>query len=151
MLKYRRVATLKKVHDNISAMQNRTAKYQNKKRKTAPQLKEGDRVYLLTKNLKIKKPRIKKLGHVKVGPFLIEKAKLDLSKDARIFPVFHISLLEPADPSTPIQETFYYHNQEESRYEVEKILEQKGQSYSAIPVPCRKRFCVFVRSVRPAT
>jgi len=102
-----RVATLKKVHDNISKMQERSAKYQNKKRKTASQLKEGDKVYLLTKNLRTRKPS-KKLDHVKVEPFLVKKAKglvnyeLDLPKDARIFPVFHISLLEPADPTTPL-------------------------------------------------
>jgi len=31
-----RVATLKKVHDNILKMQERSIKYQNKKRKTTP-------------------------------------------------------------------------------------------------------------------
>ena len=31
-----RVATLKKVHDNITSMQDKLAKYQNKKRKMAP-------------------------------------------------------------------------------------------------------------------
>lgn len=130
-----RVETLKKVHDNIVNMQTRSAKYQNKKRKMAPQLKEGDKVYLLTKNLKVKKPRRKKLDHVRVGPFLIKAVKgpvnyeLDLPKDAKVFPVFHISLLEPADPSTPIQETFHYKSQEGDRYEVEQILEQRDQRY----------------------
>ncbi len=31
-----RVATLKKIHDNISRMQEKSTKYQNKKRKTTP-------------------------------------------------------------------------------------------------------------------
>jgi hypothetical protein len=31
-----RIATLKKVHDNITSMQIRSAKYQNKKQKMAP-------------------------------------------------------------------------------------------------------------------
>jgi len=31
-----RIATLKKVHDNITLMQIKSAKYQNKKRKIAP-------------------------------------------------------------------------------------------------------------------
>jgi hypothetical protein len=129
-----RVATLKRVHDNISKMQERSTKYQNKKRKTAPQLKEGDKVYLLTKNLKTRKPS-KKLDHVKVGSFLIKKTKglvnyeLDLPKDARVFPVFHISLLEPANSTTPLQDTFYFHPQEEEQYEVEEILRQEGQEY----------------------
>jgi hypothetical protein len=102
-----RVETLKRVHDNISKMQKRSTKYQNKKRKTTPQLKEGDRVYLFTKNLKTRKPS-KKLDHVKVESFLIKKIKgsinyeLDLPKDAKVFLIFHVSLLESIDPSTPI-------------------------------------------------
>ncbi len=88
-------------------MQERSTKYQNKKRKTTPQLKEGDRVYLLTKNLKTRKPS-KKLNHVKVESFLIKKVKgsinyeLDLPKDVKVFSIFYVSLLELVDPSTPI-------------------------------------------------
>jgi len=129
-----RIATLKKVHDNIMLMQIRSAKYQNKKQKMAPQLKKGDRVYLLTKNLKTRK-KSKKLDHVKVESFFIKEVKglvnyeLDLLKDAKVFLVFHISLLESTDPSTPIQRTFHYHPQEKNRFEVERILEKKGQRY----------------------
>jgi len=100
-----RVETLKKVHDNISKMQERSTKYQNKKRKTTSQLKEGDKVYLLTKNLRTRKSN-KKLNHVKVELFFIKKIKesinyeLDLPKDAKVFSIFHISLLESVDPST---------------------------------------------------
>ncbi len=130
----KRVATLKKIHDNIVSMQIRSAKYQNKKRKMAPQLKKGNKVYLLTKNLKIRK-KSKKLDHVKVESFFIKAVKksvnyeLDLPKDARVFLVFHISLLKSADPNTPIQETFHYHPQKENRFEVERILEEKSQRY----------------------
>jgi hypothetical protein len=91
-------------------------------------------MYLLTKNLKIRK-KSKKLDHVKVESFFIKEVKksvnyeLDLLKDARVFLVFHISLLEPADPSTPIQETFHYHPQKENRFEIERILEKKSQQY----------------------
>ncbi len=129
-----RVATLKKVHDNISKMQERSIKYQNKKRKTAPQLKKGNKIYLLTKNLKTRKSS-KKLNHVKVESFLVKKTKelvnyeLDLPKDARIFLVFHISLLKSANSITPLQDTFYFHPQEEEQYEVEEILRQEGQEY----------------------
>jgi hypothetical protein len=40
--------------------------------KKNPQLKKGDRVYILTKNFGIKRLS-KKLDHVKVGPFLITR------------------------------------------------------------------------------
>jgi len=64
-------------------------------------------VYLLTKNLKIRK-KSKKLDHVKVESFFIKEVKgpinyeLDLPKNAKVFLVFHISLLESIDPNTPI-------------------------------------------------
>ena len=133
-----RVITLQKVHNNILRMQATSAKYQNKKRKIGPQLKEGDKVYLITKNLRYRKKdrkRSRKLDQVKVGPFFIKAVKgsinyeLDLPQDAKVFPVFHISLLELADPNTPIQDTFHYEAQEEDEYEVENILEKRGTKY----------------------
>ena len=54
-------------------------------------------MYLLTKNLKTRRG-IKKLDYIKVGPFLVDEQrgkasyKLHLPKDARIHPVFYISL-----------------------------------------------------------
>jgi hypothetical protein len=115
-------------------MQIKSVKYQNKKRKMTSQLKEKDKMYLLTKNLKIRK-KSKKLNHVKIESFFIKAIKrsinyeLDLSKNARIFLVFHISLLKSADSNTSIQETFHYRVQKESRYEMEEILEQQDQNY----------------------
>jgi len=91
-------------------------------------------VYLLTKNLKTRRLS-KKLNHVKVGLFRIKKVKgpvsceLDLPKDAKVHPVFYISLLEPANPETPLQETFYFEIKEENVFKVEKILRQRGQKY----------------------
>jgi hypothetical protein len=96
----------------------------------ASQLKERNKMYLLTKNLKIRK-KSKKLDHVKVESFFIKAVKesvnyeLDLPKNAKVFLVFHISLLESADPSTPIQETFHYKSQEKNRFKVEEILKKK--------------------------
>ena len=122
----------KKMSENIIQNNEITRKSVNKKRKSGPQLKEGDRVYLLTKNLKSKRPS-RKLDYMKVGPFLIEEVrspvnyKLKLPTDTKIHPVFHISLLEPADSTTPLQETFHFEDEEE--HTVEKILEQRGQKY----------------------
>ena len=97
----------------------------NKKRKMALQLKKGDKVYLLTKNWKVKPPRTKKLDHIKVRPFLVEEktgpinVRLQLPRDAQVHPNFHISMIEPADPETPLQETFHYQPEEEQEFKVE--------------------------------
>ena len=70
------VDILKEVHqkslENIAKAQSRAISYVNKKRKTAPLLKEGDKVYLLIKNLRTRR-LTKKLDKVKVGPFFISK------------------------------------------------------------------------------
>ena len=103
----------------------------------APQLKKGDKVYLLTKNWKVKKPRTKKLDHVKVGLFSVEErtgpvnVRLRLLRDTRVHPNFHISMIELAGQSTLLQETFHYQPEEEQEFEVEQILKRKGQRYLA--------------------
>jgi hypothetical protein len=91
-------------------------------------------VYLLIKNLKIRK-KSRKLNHVKVELFFIKEVKrsvnyeLDLSKNARVFLVFHISLLELVDLSTSIKKTFHYYSQKENRFEIKRILEKRNQRY----------------------
>ncbi len=71
------------------------------------QLKKKNKVYLLTKNLKTKR-KSKKLDHVKVESFFIKEVKelvnyeLDLSKNAKVFLIFYISLLKLVDPNTSI-------------------------------------------------
>jgi hypothetical protein len=102
---------MKEVYETIQKKtlnaQRNSISYVNKKRKTAPQLKKGDKVYLYTKNLRTKRLS-KGLDHVKVGPFLISEQyglvtyKLELPLDAKIFNKFHVSLLEPADLKTPL-------------------------------------------------
>jgi len=132
------ITKIKKIHEemkeNIQEAQHRSISYNNKKRKMAPQLKRGDKVYLLTKNLRTKRPS-KGLDHVKVGPFLVAEPrgpvnyKLELPTDAKIHPVFHISKLEPADPNTPTQKTFYYDTEEENEFEVERIEKHEPAIY----------------------
>ena len=106
-----RVSTLQKVHDNILRMQITSAKYQNKKRKIESQLKEGDKIYLITKNLRYRKKdrkRSKKLNQVKIESFFIKAVKesinyeLNLSQNVKVFSIFHISLLESTDSNTSI-------------------------------------------------
>jgi hypothetical protein len=122
---------MKKIHEilrtSLEKAQRQSISHVNKKRKMAPQLKKGDKVYLLTKNLRTKRPS-KGLDNVKVGPFLIIDQKgpvtytLDLPPDAKVHPRFHISLLEPADPKTPLQKTFHFETEEENEFEVERIV-----------------------------
>ena len=131
-------AEMKALHQGmqqeIGKANDKVAARINKKRKMYPQLKKGDKVYLLTKNMTSKRPS-RKLDHVKVGPFLIKEPKgpvnyeLQLPADAKVHPVFHVSLLEPADSKTPLQETFYFEIEEEDEFEAEEILAQDGQKY----------------------
>ena len=128
-----RVKRLKNIKENIQKMHFKSKKYINKKRKKGPQLKEKNKVYLLTKNLMTKKPT-KKLNHTKIGPFFIKAVKgpvsyeLSLPKNTRIHSIFHINLLESADLSTFIRKDFHFEDSDEE-YTVEKILEKKGQKY----------------------
>ena len=118
----------------IKQLNNVVAIRENCKRKKQPQLKRGDKVYLLTKNIKARRLN-KKLDYVKVGLFLIKEEKgpvnyrLALLQDAKVHLVFYVSLLELADNRTPLQTTFYYNTKEETEYKVERILKRKGQNY----------------------
>jgi hypothetical protein len=127
--------TYDEMRQKIKTAQDNSSRYANKKRKTAPQLKRGDKVYLLTSNFRTKRPN-KSLDHVKVGPFLISKQNgpvtytLDLPKDSKIHPRFHVKRLEPANPATPLQTTFHYEPEEEYEFEVDKILGHRGSQHS---------------------
>jgi hypothetical protein len=85
---------------------------------------------LHTKNLRSKRLS-KGLNHVKVGLFLILKRNrpvtytLELLLDIKIHPRFYISLLEPADSKTLLQQTFRYKTEEEKEFEVEQILDYR--------------------------
>jgi hypothetical protein len=86
----------------------RAAKYYNENHHKGPDLKKGEKVFLLQKNIKTKRPS-RKLDHPKLGPFLIEEKlgpvnyRLQLPDTMRrIHPVFHISLLEPAPRDTTL-------------------------------------------------
>ena len=129
---------LKSVHRLIQKWINTSyymiKNYQNKKRKMAPQLKKGDKIYLFIKNLKTQQLS-KKLNHQKIRSFFIKQVKrsvnyeLKLLLNMRIHSVFHISLLESADSETSMQTTLHNFKEYENEYEVEKILQQRSQKY----------------------
>ena len=126
--------THKQIQMNLEKGQNEMELRENKSRKEGPQLKEGNKVWLNTKNLKTKRPS-RKLDHTKVGPFRIEAVvgpvnyQLELPKNSKLHPVFHVSLLEKASDNIPTATTFDYEPEEEDIYEVEKILHQNGDQY----------------------
>jgi hypothetical protein len=80
--------------------------YYNKSKLEGPRLKEKDLVYLLRRNIKIIRPS-NKLNHKKFGSFKVKRNIKDINYELyllftiKIHPVFHISLLESADPDTP--------------------------------------------------
>ena len=127
--------TIKRIQDNIFKMQTSSTRYQNKRRKTTPLLKEENKIYFFTKNLKISKKKSKKLDHVKVESFFIKivkgrtNYKLNFLIDAKVFFVFHIFMLKSTHLNTSIQITFRYQSQKNQEYEIERILQRKCQKY----------------------
>lgn len=97
----------KELAEELQFVAEKNAHYYNKTRSQEPTLQEGDRVYLLRKNINTKRPS-DKLDHKKLGPFKIKQVKGPLNYELqlpttmkKIFPVFHISLLEKAPPGAP--------------------------------------------------
>ena len=81
--------------------------YANQRRVSGPTLKEGDKVYLLRRNIKTKRLS-NKLDVTKLGPFEIKRKKgtvsyeLQLPRKMRMHPVFYVSLLELAYPNAEL-------------------------------------------------
>jgi hypothetical protein len=120
------------LQSDIQFLNKRMAINANKKRVEGPTLKEGDRVYLWRQNIKTKRAS-KKLDFLKLGPFKIKAVKgpvnyeLYLPKKMRIHPVFHVSLLEKADPETPVDDDVELNPETmDNEYEVEAILAHAG-------------------------
>jgi hypothetical protein len=105
--------------------------YYNKLKLEKSRFRKRDLVYLLRRNIKIIKLN-DKLNHKKFGPFKVKRNikninyKLHLLFIIRIHPVFHISLLKPADLNTPIGLAPEIHfNLQKKVYTVEKVLKIK--------------------------
>jgi hypothetical protein len=102
--------------------------YYNKSKLERPRFREEDLVYLLRQNIKITKPS-DKLNHKKFSPFKVKRNIKNISYELhfpptiRIYPIFYISLLEPADSDTPAKPAPEIHpNLQEKIYTVKRIL-----------------------------
>jgi hypothetical protein len=79
--------------------------YYNKSKLERSRFREENLIYLLRRNIKTIRPS-DKLDHKKFGPFKIKRNiknisyELHLPPTIKIYPIFHISLLEPTDPDT---------------------------------------------------
>ena len=131
------VAELRKLHTELAAdirfISERAAIYQNKKREDAPPFREGEKVYLLRRNITTRRPS-DKLDFKKLGPYKIVKQVnevdyellLPTHRGRPIHPVFHVSLLEKADQSIP-EASKEELVPNETEYEVDRILGQDEQ------------------------
>jgi len=79
-----KIVILKKIYNNISKIQKKSIKYQNKKQKTVSQLKKKNKIYFFTKNLRTKKLS-KKLNYIKVGLFFVKKVKKSVNYKLDLF------------------------------------------------------------------
>jgi hypothetical protein len=111
---------------DIEFMNSRAKAYYDERHQEAPPFRRGEKVFLLRRNIKTKRP-CDKLDHKKLGPFEIEEKlgplnfKLKLPKNMRMHPIFHVSLLEKA-PQNAKRQRMEIEGEEE--WEVEQILDQ---------------------------
>ena len=119
------------LRNTLEFVRERMREHYDKHRLEGPRLKEGDKVFLLTRNIRTKRPS-KKLDFKKIGPFKIKKKistsnyELDLPKTMRLrTKVFHISLLEPAHKNAKLETHVEAEDDEEPEYEVETILDSR--------------------------
>jgi Reverse transcriptase (RNA-dependent DNA polymerase)/RNase H-like domain found in reverse transcriptase/Integrase zinc binding domain/Chromo (CHRromatin Organisation MOdifier) domain len=123
---------LNQLKEDIEFQNEKRRFYYNKRRQEAPNLKKGDRAYLLARNIKTKRPN-KKLDFKKLGPFeILEQQKGDVYRlklpetMKRLHDRFHISLLEPTPDQIRINKNLSEPDLDEDEdteeYEVERIL-----------------------------
>lgn len=103
-----RIRRIRDAHDfakeSMAKAQTRYSYYANRKRLASPEFAEGQRVWLLRRNIHTTRPS-SKLDAKRLGPFRIERVigksavELVLPASMRIHPVFHVSLIEKFHPN----------------------------------------------------
>ncbi len=93
-------------HVHLQQAVRRHKAFADARRSNAPIYRPGDKVWLSTRDLRLRLP-CKKLSPCYIGPFTILRQisevtfHLQLPAPYRIHPVFHVSLLKPFSPSAP--------------------------------------------------
>jgi hypothetical protein len=102
--------------------------YYNKSKLEKPRFREENLIYLIRRNIKTTRPS-DKFDYKKFDPFKVKRNIKNISYELyflpmiRIYPVFHIFLLELADLDTPARPAPEIHfNLQKKIYTVEKIL-----------------------------
>ena len=119
---------------DVDFINERMAFYYNQRHGKEPELKKGDKVYLLQKNIETDRPN-KKLDFKKLGPYEVLRKKNHLNYEIKIpdnknfFNTFHISLLEPAPKDVRLANTTIQPNlvdpedsNDDQEWEIKKIL-----------------------------
>ena len=127
-----------KLHETLRtemvSAQLRMKEYYDKHRKPDPDLKSGDMVWFLPRNVHTTRP-CKKLDYKKIGPFKIlakigtSAYKLEFPPDMKIHNTIHISLLEPYEdnkfPSQKLLPPPPIEIAGENEYELEEIIDSR--------------------------
>ena len=116
--------------EELEFVRLRMKQHYDKHRLEGPRLERGDKVYLISRNLRTKRPS-KKLDFKKMGPFKVDERistsnyRLSLPGTMKLRTnVFHISLLEPA-PKDARLATDVEAEDEEEEWDVEDILDSR--------------------------
>ena len=129
---------MSQLHDvlraEMSEAQIRQKEYYDRHRKPESNLKSGDMVWFLTRNIRTTRP-CKRLDYKKIGPFRIlakigsSAYKLDLPETMKIHNTIHISLLEPYEdkklPSQRQEPPAPVIIEGEPEYELEEIVDAR--------------------------
>ena len=114
--------------EELEFVRTRIKRFYDKNRLEGPRLEEGGKVYLISRNLRIKRLN-RKLDFRKTGPFRVSK-KISENNYALALPttmrlrtnVFYISLLEPAPSNVRLNKDAEAEDEEEE-WEVEEVLD----------------------------
>ena len=118
------------LQSDIEFLNGRLAEYANRHRSQEPSWKEGDKVYLLRKNIKTKQPS-SKLDYKMIGLYKIKKKvsninyKLELPKGSRIHPIFYVSLLKEAAGAAETSSEEIQPEHKLDVYNVERVLDSR--------------------------